>query len=300
MIFKQAKAFVKLLHFCKNRVKMYLLVEYLKGLVWIFANDEERSGQKLKSFLLWSYLTALALLDRLKIFRAKKIRVRGFTIAFDNYLDFYLMFSEIFLKQVYLFKANAEKPFIIDAGSNVGMATIYFKSVYPQSEIICFEPGPEAFARLQSTIALNSFKDVTAHNLAIMDREGSITFYVHPDRPGHQGMAFIPDQEGIRSKKIEVKAVPLSGYITRPVDLLKLDVEGAEEMVINELVQSNKLALVRQIVLEYHLHIIDQGDLPGFLKTLSQAGFKWQIHTEIAPVTKKREPPGIFIHAFKK
>ena len=279
---------------------MYLFEEYLKGLVWIFSNAEERPGQKLKSFLLWSYLAALAFFERLKIFRAKTIRVKGFTVAFDNYLDFYLMFSEIFLKQVYLFQADAEKPFIIDAGSNIGMATVYFKSIYPQSEIICFEPGPEAFSHLQNNIALNGFKDVTAHNLAIMDKQGSIDFYVHPDRPGHQGMAFIPDREGIRSKKIEVKSVPLSGYITRPVDLLKLDVEGAEEMVINELVQSNKLGLVKQLVLEYHLHIIDQGDLPGFLKTLSSAGFKWQIHTEIAPVTNKREPPGIFIHACKK
>jgi len=278
---------------------MYLLVEYLKGLVWIFSG-EYTLGRKLKTFLHWNYLSALALLDRLKIFRAKTIRVRGFTVAFDNYLDFYLMFSEIFLKQVYLLQADSEKPFIIDAGSNIGMATLYFKSIYPRSEIICFEPGPETFALLKNNIALNSLKDVEPLNLAVMDKEGSIDFFMQPDRPGSQGVGFMQDQGGLLARKIEVKAMPLSNYISRPVDLLKLDVEGAEELVINELVKTNKLGMVKAMLIEYHLHFVDQGDLPGFLKTLSQAGFKWQVHTEIEPVTKKRKPAGIMIYACKK
>jgi FkbM family methyltransferase len=278
---------------------MYFLVEYLKGLVWIFSG-EGGLGAKLGSFLLWDYLTAVALLNRLKILNTKKISVKGFSIELDNYLDFYLMFSEIFLKQVYLFQADNEKPFIIDAGSNIGMATIYFKSVYPQSEIICFEPGPETFAILKNNIALNSLKGVDAQQMAVMDQEGSIDFFMHPDRPGLQGVSHWPDAEGVRSRKIEVKAMPLSSFISRPVDLLKLDVEGAEELVINELVKSNKLGMVKEMLIEYHLHFVDQGDLPGFLKTLSQAGFKWQVHTEIAPFTTKRKPAGIMIYACKK
>jgi FkbM family methyltransferase len=278
---------------------MYFLVEYLKGLVWIFSG-EGGLGAKLESFLLWDYLTAVALLNRLKILTTKKISIKGFTIEIDNYLDFYLMFSEIFLKQVYLFKAGTERPFIIDAGANIGMATLYFKWLYPGCEVTCFEPGPESFAHLKNNITGNNLKDVEAQNLAVMDQEGSIDFFMNPDRPGAQGVGHWPDAEGVRSRKIEVKAVPLSDYVTRPVDFLKLDVEGAEELVINELAAKNKLGLIKQMLIEYHLHFVDQGDLPGFLKNLAAAGFKWQVHTEIQTVTKKREPAGIMIYAYKK
>ena len=48
----------------------------------------------------------------------------------------------------------------------------------------------------------------------------------------------------------DVKTVKLSDYIDRPVDLLKLDIEGAETAVIEEL--GEKVALARRIYVEVH------------------------------------------------
>lgn len=52
------------------------------------------------------------------------------------------------------------------------------------------------------------------------------------------------------TKTIEVSSVRLSDYINQEIDLLKLDVEGLEELVLNEI--DSKMDKVKEIVMEFH------------------------------------------------
>ena len=61
--------------------------------------------------------------------------------------------------------------------------------------------------------------------------------------------------ERLAGDEIIVPSRALSSVITREVDLLKMDIEGAETAVILELAASGKLKLIKQIHLEYHHHI---------------------------------------------
>ena len=47
--------------------------------------------------------------------------------------------KEIFIENIYK-QTLREKPYIIDCGANIGMSVIYMKQLYPQAEIIAFEP----------------------------------------------------------------------------------------------------------------------------------------------------------------
>ncbi len=56
-----------------------------------------------------------------------------------------------------------------------------------------------------------------------------------------------------KSRGIKVKTVKLSTYIHKPVDLLKIDTEGAELEILQDLYHtSKKFNLIKNIVLEYH------------------------------------------------
>ena len=57
--------------------------------------------------------------------------------------------EEIFRREQYRFETDAPAPFIVDCGANIGMATLYFKSLYPDATVLAFEPDPAAFACLQ-------------------------------------------------------------------------------------------------------------------------------------------------------
>ena len=63
-------------------------------------------------------------------------------------------------------------PRILDCGANIGLATLYFKLLYPGACITCFEPGAEAFRVLEANISANQLEEVTAFPVALAREAG--------------------------------------------------------------------------------------------------------------------------------
>ena len=93
-------------------------------------------------------------------------------------------------------------------------------------------------------------------NAAVSNGTGEIDFYVCQEsfdsRTWAWGFAgvkngwYTPDTYNT----IKVPAVKLSSYINQPIDLLKIDIEGMEDMVLNEI--EGKLKFIKDIRMEYH------------------------------------------------
>lgn len=175
----------------------------------------------------------------------------GYNIKVPQYYSFYIQFRECFVDEIYYFKSESEEPFIIDCGTNLGMAVLYFKWLYPKSEILSFEPSPGTFAFAEKNVG--HFDNVTLKNVGVGARKGSITFYNDTERPGLSTGNKDGILEGREDKieEIEVKIVKLSDYIKKPVDMLKVDIEGMESEVLNDI--QNKIGDVANISMEYHL-----------------------------------------------
>lgn len=281
--------------------RMSLIISFIEALLPILANLEISRAEKLKYLWALFRLTLAAARDRVFPGSARKIRLLGLQFELSNYLDFYGQFSQCFFGQTYRFSADTKTPFIIDCGSNIGVSALYFKRLYPECSMICFEPSPQAFAHLKTNIERNDLKNVRLFPFALLDTEGTIELYTHPSRPVFLGASMIPDSAGVRTKKLEVKTVPLSGYISREVDLLKLDIEGAEVPVIKELEKQNKLRLIKQMHIEYHHHFVpDRDDLSEFLAILERAGLGYTIGAEYRPQSPKRQAQGIKIYVYRK
>ncbi|HET7468585.1 MAG TPA: FkbM family methyltransferase [Gemmatimonadales bacterium] len=184
---------------------------------------------------------------------SRTARCHGFTFHYRNEPEFELLSREIFEEGEYWFSCERADPTILDCGSHIGLSIAWFKHRFPRARITAFEPDPETFQLLQTNVAVNRFDDVELLNLAVAAERGAARFY------GEFGVAApMASAHSLRhdwgtqrsGQSIVVNTVPLSDYITGPVDYLKVDIEGAEIEVMAS-VQS-RLHLVRALGLEFH------------------------------------------------
>lgn len=184
----------------------------------------------------------------------KSKQVRGFKVWYRNEKELDEIYKEKFINSEYKFKSLTNSPFIIDCGSHIGLSILYFKSIYPDSEIIGFEPNPENFEILNRNIKENKLTNIKTYNMALSDKVGEIDLHMSlkKDNPWTWGDTIIYNMwgDGNDDRKTKVKTVKLSSYINRNIDLLKIDIEGSEQIVLQEI--ENKLHFVREIAMEFH------------------------------------------------
>jgi FkbM family methyltransferase len=256
-----------------------------------------RSGSPLPADVQADTVTALRTLALLPD-GAHEAEVMGFRVAFQDLAVFRFLFQEIFVESTYFFQVDTSQPVIVDAGANIGMATLYFKRLYPEARIVCFEPDPGNFALLKRNVETNGLRGVEVHEVAVSDSEAPLTFFTSQDGSPLRNSTI---RERVQSpEQIEVPAVRLSQFLGGDVDLLKLDVEGAEGRVLDDLIASGALARVKRLHLEYHHHI-DGGrnDLSTTLAQLEQGGFGYQLRADQHKWPVPRAFQDISIYAYR-
>ncbi len=253
------------------------------------------------------YATSLAKLAFSSVFPAaapQKARIRGATIRVLDYASFLGLFIEIFVRREYHFTFDSPSPLILDCGSNIGVSLLYFKTTYPGSRIIAFEPDETAFGTLQENVEANRWDFVELHHAALLSQDGQIDFFSDPALPGSVIMSAyeqrVKGAEGRVTARQTVSALRLSSFVTEPVDLLKMDIEGAELDVMEDLAQTGKLPLIRQIVLEYHHHLnAGENRMARLFALLEENGFGYQIHAPCARPFAQRDFQDMLIYAYR-
>ena len=176
---------------------------------------------------------------------------------------------------------------------------IFFKKLYPKSKIIVFEPDKKTFEKLKINAERNNFKDVELFNKAVYNSKGTIKFYCDSNNPGSLAMS-TNKKRFHKSYKI-VDSDILSNYIKKSVDFLKVDIEGAEALVIEELSKKNKLKLIKQMVIEYHHHIDPKDDkFSKILRILEENDFGYKISSTLKSPLNREKFQDILIYAYKK
>jgi FkbM family methyltransferase len=196
-------------------------------------------------------------------FLNKKIRIVD--IASFNFIK-----KEIFDQQIYKFQATAtEEPYIIDCGANIGLSIIYFKQLYPNAEIVGFEPDDKVFRALEQNIKSFNFSNVQLIQKACWNEETTLKFYSEGADGGRVAKDFDTDQI------IDVQTIRLIKFLNRKVDFLKIDIEGAETKVLEDC--TDLLCNVEKIFVEYHSYLGVEQSLEQLLRILKNAGFRYSI-----------------------
>jgi FkbM family methyltransferase len=205
----------------------------------------------------------------------RPVQLDGMSVAFTNYSALVEAVAEIFLDGIYAVDLDAAAPVIFDCGANIGLASMFFARRFPTSVITAFEPDPFAFGTLERNVATNFPGRVACYEVALGPREGPIDFWYAPDYPGSMVGGLIARNGITERRRVEMRR--LSSYIDGRVDLLKIDVEGAEDGILADLIQSGRIADVDAILLEYHHHLTPEMSLARRLAELESAGFDYQI-----------------------
>ncbi len=185
------------------------------------------------------------------------------------------LLHEIFVNAEYAFESDRPDPLVLDCGANIGIATYFFKRLSPRARVVAFEPNPATFACLERNVGANGLAGVRTVQAAVGAEDGTVQLYTGQADPGSLTTSLTP-VAGAAGEA--VRRVRLSSLIDEPVDFLKLDVEGAEDAILNDLVETGALAQVRQLVVETHDDTTARPDAGRMAERLRSAGFA--VHVE--------------------
>jgi len=199
-----------------------------------------------------------------------KTLLLGKDIEIADAPSFFSMYNEIFKKEVYKFKTEIKKPYIIDCGANIGLSVIYFKKLYPEAEIIGFEPDKRIFDMLKNNIKSFGLSNVQIIQKALWNKEGEAIFSSEGADAGRLA------NESKTANPASIMTTSLRGYLGRPVDFLKIDIEGVETVVVEDC--ADLLVNVKNLFVEYHSFDGKEQELGVLLDILKKAGFRYYIY----------------------
>jgi len=138
------------------------------------------------------------------------------------------VFEQIFIDEEYRCAIAAEPEIIIDAGANIGLASIYYSLTYPTAKIIAFEPEASNFALLQENI--KHYPNIQCENAGLWNKNTWLKIH-NPDGQKH---SFTVEES---SSPQGIHAVTVDRVMEQHdlpfIDILKVDIEGAEKEIFS-------------------------------------------------------------------
>lgn len=172
-------------------------------------------------------------------------------------------FNEVIVKRWYDHPFPGGQPrLIIDAGANVGYASVRFAELYPEADVIAIEPDAENFQLIERNIA--AYPRVRAMRCGVWPRSielvienpeaKSWAFRVREAHEGESGFSAV----GLNDLR--------EAHPSRCIDILKLDIEGAEKELFSDGNCHEWLAHTKMIFIELHDRI-----KPGCTEAMERA-----------------------------
>lgn len=197
-----------------------------------------------------------------------------------NHNEIRAQIFDSFIVRPYL-KYLKERPAIIfDIGSSYGITALSFCHFFPYATVYAFEPNPHVFEYMNNLIEINSVMNrVCAFNFGI-GVEGKITLYVNKEQfeSSNRFLRYTRDSEQVLVQSYKLSTI-LSNKGILCIDLLKMDIEGDEFLVIEDLIHSGLLSIVRNLSMEVHLFKMEtvydhHHTISYLLSSLNEKGFK--------------------------
>ena len=172
---------------------------------------------------------------------------------------------------------DVKEPIIFDVGGNMGQSIERYKKLFPKCKIHSFDPNKHLHDRL--TLKYQNDKSVILNNVAIGEKPGNLDFNINVHTGSSSFKNLIPnttwmkersktlniDSKNFTAKKINAKVITLDDYCNdesiHQIDILKIDVQGYEDKVLEGAIKLLKMNKIKFIQLELILSEIYQNTL---------------------------------------
>ena len=161
------------------------------------------------------------------------------------------LFSEIILKSQYNWQFASSPKVIVDAGANIGLSAVYFARKYPSATVIAIEPEPSNFELLKTNAA--PYTNIHPVQAALWGDNRNLS--IADPGLGNWGYRTVDDLGGVARETS--RSVPgttleklMKDFSVDYVDILKIDIEGAEKEVFESC--STWIHKVGVIIIELH------------------------------------------------
>ena len=139
---------------------------------------------------------------------------------------------------------------VVDLGAHIGAFAVRAAGQAHEGQVFAYEASEKNYALLTENRQLNGMDNLQIENSAVSDKRGSMSLY-RPVDNGSLGSLLHESSRFMETVHATTFADIIAEHRLERIDLLKIDVEGSEyDILMNCTHQS--LAIVRQIVMEYH------------------------------------------------
>jgi FkbM family methyltransferase len=179
------------------------------------------------------------------------------------------VFWQVFVEREYDFPLSIEPKLIIDGGANVGCTTLWFAEKFPQAKIIAIEPEESNFKVLQENI--KQLSNVNAIRAGIWDK--NVDLQAKDIGLGNWAFEIMEAKENEKNKFPSLtidKILADSGFAE--IDILKLDIEGAEKEIFSAGYEA-WLGRVKVLIIELHEYL-RSGINKAFYEAIAKYDFK--------------------------
>jgi FkbM family methyltransferase len=173
----------------------------------------------------------------------------------------------------------------VDVGANWGYFTLLAADlVGPSGRVIAFEPHPTLYAQLQSNVLRNNLTWTTALPIAVADVEGEMTLAAFEEHTTNWGVSRLVGPSDANGPQFRVRTGLLEALLdyhaVSKVDMLKIDIEGAEALVVPTMTEGLSRGRYKRILLELHPAAVEERGLSpkNLIENLMSYGYRgWRV-----------------------
>lgn len=155
---------------------------------------------------------------------------------------------------------------VVDIGANIGFYTLILSHLYPKCKIISIEASPTIFEKLRLSCQLNNLipgSNIKLLNRAVSDKDGTLVEFYEKHSISTLSKEFLTNisneifkEEDEELNKVIVKTITIDKLVEttniNEISLMKIDVEGAEVLVLKGAMDTLNKRKVKNMLIEYH------------------------------------------------